>query len=81
MFTGPENVEACSKLASGIMHLIDAAEAPKPVAANAVLNVLAMIVVENAAERGADPMDDADKWAKGLRTVVEMNLKFPNGLS
>jgi hypothetical protein len=81
MFTAPENVEACSQLANAIMRLIDATGVPKPVAVNAVLNALAAVVAENAAARGADPTEDAVQWAAHLRHTVELNLRYPRGLS
>jgi hypothetical protein len=77
MFTAHENVAATKRLACMILELFDADELPTAVAANAVLNVLAAVVVENAARRGADPLDDA----ANLCTTVKLNLQYPRGLS
>jgi hypothetical protein len=76
----PDDVAACNQLGRAIMRLIDASDAPPMAKANAVLAALARVVADNAVARGADPMDDAAKWAKHLRLSVELNLRFPNGL-
>jgi hypothetical protein len=81
MFTAPENVTAAGRLARAIKYLVDASDAVTAAKANAVLNVLAVVIAENAAARGADPLDDAAQWAANLRKVVALNLKYPDGLS